>query len=278
MRFGVVLQADRHGPPLESLTRQALAAQAAGFDLLWLEEGGGAGPALLTAAAIGARTSVIRLLACVRVGAHPLEIAEGATVADNCSNGRLVLALSDAGEAGMMAETADVLLSAFAARPFRSNGTHWKIPANLPENEEAERQITVTPPPAQLELPLWLEGSGAPGLARSLALPYVTPDGAGPAVARAAWEETERVLGASARRLRRPAMYALQSDAERLIARLREEQLGWGMDVAIIRLDGALGDEARARAVHTIASRVRPRVTLHELPTGIEAHWRQTLV
>ena len=62
---------------------------------------------MLRAAAVATRTSVIRLAACAPVDGHPLEIAEAAAVADNVSNGRLIVVLQDAqGDEGRLEESA----------------------------------------------------------------------------------------------------------------------------------------------------------------------------
>jgi hypothetical protein len=43
----------------------------------------------------------------------------------------------------------------------------------------------------------------------------------------------------------------------------------------VLRLSG--DDAARDRAIASLASHVAPRVAMHELPRGVEAHWRETL-
>jgi alkanesulfonate monooxygenase SsuD/methylene tetrahydromethanopterin reductase-like flavin-dependent oxidoreductase (luciferase family) len=278
VRLGLVLCAAPGSDGFDSLVAQAGAAEAAGLDLAWLESGDG--PALVSVAALAARTSVLRLAACVPAGAHPLEIAEGAAVADNCSNGRLVLVVEDvSGDRELLAETVDVLVAALASRPFRHDGARWQVPANLPENELPQERIAVTPSPAQLELPLWLAGPAAADVARERGLSHVSAE----ARAAADWAQTEALLARAAARLRRPAALTVDADedggfaVDDLVERLRSAQRTWGLDVAALRLPEGVGDAARLRAVHTIAAQVRPRVMLDELPRGLDSLWRAVL-
>jgi alkanesulfonate monooxygenase SsuD/methylene tetrahydromethanopterin reductase-like flavin-dependent oxidoreductase (luciferase family) len=270
VRLGVVLDAPEGPEPLASLARQAAALEARGIEVAWLEEGARTGPPLITAAALAARTSVLRLVACVRAGEHPLAIAEAAAVADNCSNGRLVVAVvSD--DAALLAETADALLAATAARPFRHAGERWTIPANRPENDGAQERIVVTPACAQLELPLWLLGEGAAGVARGRCLPVVAD------------EATPGPPEPAATRLVRPALHALEADADggfdadALVGRLRRAQQAWGLDLAVVRLPERLTLDARLAAIARLASFVRPRVVQVPLPDGLEAYWAANL-
>jgi alkanesulfonate monooxygenase SsuD/methylene tetrahydromethanopterin reductase-like flavin-dependent oxidoreductase (luciferase family) len=281
VKLGVVLEAST----IEGLVAQALAAEVVGIEIAWIESEPDADTALIGAAAVAARTDVIRLAACVKAGGHPLEIAEAAAVADNCSQGRLILVLEDpTGDAELFAETVDVVLAATAPRPFRHAGPRWRIPSNLPENDQHEEQIIVTPQVVQVELPVWLCGPAAAAVARGRALSHVSNEDEGLDSAQRAWAATDSELGLAAIRSRRPAVRLLDAgadggfDAEEVVARLRAEQRAWGMDVAVLRLPRALDDAARARAAHGLAQRVRPRVTMHELPAGIERHWQETII
>jgi hypothetical protein len=152
VRLGVVLDVPEAEAPLAALSRQAAALEDRGIEVAWLEEGPRTGPPLITAAALGTVTRYLRLVACVRAGEHPLAIAEAATVADNCSNGRLALVL--AGD-DALEESLAAVKAALSARPFRHAGPRWTIPANRPENDGATERIVVTPPSVQLELPVW---------------------------------------------------------------------------------------------------------------------------
>lgn len=280
MRIGIALSAGDGERPLETLSDQARVCEEAGVELLWLQQGAVPEP-LLSAAALAARTSSVRLAACVRAGGHPLAIAEAAAVADCCSAGRLVLALADEeGDEELLAETADALLAATAARPFAHAGRRWRIPAGLPENDGHSRLIALTPATVQIELPVWLCGQGAAEVARPRCLCSVSAEQSSPAGAAAEWSITERTLGLAAARLPRPALRPLTVDGgggfdeDALVERLREEQRGWGLDVAILRPSGELDGRAWRALVGRVASRVRPRLVQDELPSGLEDHWR----
>jgi alkanesulfonate monooxygenase SsuD/methylene tetrahydromethanopterin reductase-like flavin-dependent oxidoreductase (luciferase family) len=281
VKLGLMIDADS----VERLVAQARAAETAGLDIAWLPQSPEGDTAVIRAAAAASGTSVIRLAACAQVGGHPLEIAETAAVADNCSNGRLILVLEEGrGDAGLLEETVEVVLAGLAPRPFRHDGERWKIPGNLPENDQQEEQIIVTPQAVQPELPVWLAGPAAAGVARTWALSHLSGEGEEPGAAQRAWSETKAALGPVAHRIRRPSLHFLQTDgagefdADALVRTLRAEQRSWGSDVAVVRLPAELSDDARAYVAHRIAVHVRPRVTLRELPAGIEQHWNEVLV
>ena len=271
--------------PAASLLAQARACEAAGIELAWLP-GTDSSAALHRAALVAGATTSLRLVATIAVGGHPLRIAEEAAVADNCADGRLTLGLvhpPTADGASLLAETADVVLAAAAGVPFRHQGRHWTIPAELAANERHESHVTVTPPSPQPEPPLWLAGPGAPAVARERGLSHVAGQDDDADAAAAAWSATDLRLGAAAQRLRRPALRRVQAtatgqfDAPGLVAQLTAERQGWGLDTAIIVLGADLDDAARCAAVTRLAERVRPRIALHALPPGLERHWDEVL-
>lgn len=260
MRVGVALTMGADAS-LRRLASRARAADVAGLDLIWLQAPAVAQP-LLGVSALAGETQDIRLGACVASGPHPLSIAEAASVADNCCAGRLVLAITEQdGDAGLLAETADVLLAATAPRPFAHAGARWRIPALLPENDGSTSLISLTPPCVQLELPIWLSGAHAAALAAERGLAWVR-------------SETETAAGPEPLRARRPALRALLDDDEALVARLRAEQRKWGLDLAILCPPAGLDDAGWGAAVRRIATRIRPRLVQDELPAGLEEHWR----
>jgi alkanesulfonate monooxygenase SsuD/methylene tetrahydromethanopterin reductase-like flavin-dependent oxidoreductase (luciferase family) len=265
MRIGIVLQAP--------WTDDAGLIEQLGFDLVWVDELVAPAP-LIVAGALAATTSAIRIVAALAAGPHPVTIAEESAVADLATGGRLVLALGSDDEE-LLRETVELLLRAFAARPFAHRGTRWTAPADLPEHARGEARMRVTPPPAQLEPSVWLCGSAGPAVAREAALAFVTvADDAGES-----WRSLERALGLGAARLRRPALIPIALDdrgeleAGRLVASLRREQEAWGMDVAILALPGGLEAGVRERMLRAIAADVRPRLQLDRLPAGLERHW-----
>jgi alkanesulfonate monooxygenase SsuD/methylene tetrahydromethanopterin reductase-like flavin-dependent oxidoreductase (luciferase family) len=260
MRLGVVLQ--------EPWAEDAALAEELGFDLVWIEEREAFAP-LVVAAAVGAVTSGIRIVASVGAGVHPVTLAEEAAVADLATGGRLALAVGDDDDE-LLAETVDVLFQAFAARPFRHEGPRWRIPANLPEHEHAEERVRVTPPPAQLEPTIWLTGAAAPAVGRSRGLSFVSEGGQG-------WPEAERALGPAAARLRRIGFAAVDVpvEPEPLVQRLLAGREAWGLDVAVLTLS-SVGD-ARREALRVVVQQVRPRLQLNRVPAGLQAQWQSEL-
>jgi len=284
MRLGLVLEPSPEAGPLASLIGQAVAAEKAGLDLVCLMPWEGGPGALATAAALSGRTGFVRLAAVVPSGPHPLRIAEEATVADNCSNGRLVLVLRDEhGDPELLAETVDILLAATAARPFAHEGHRWKIPAGRPENSGVERRLRVTPAPVQLELPIWLSGGAGAAVARERGLSHLSEPARSGDQPDAEWAATQALLGPVARRLQRPAIRTLEASAngefddDRLVAALRDERERWGLDLVIVQVPSRLKDDARAEVIDGLARRVRPRLALDALPGGLESHWKETL-
>ena len=112
-------------------------------------------------------TDFVRVVVRVTLGLeHPVLIAEELAVLDNVSNGRSVV-LADTGhldEAAAEDEVA-VLRESLASRPIEHAGPVWKVPAGLPANVQAPSSISVTPKPAQLEVPFWVTGGVAPAVA-----------------------------------------------------------------------------------------------------------------
>jgi alkanesulfonate monooxygenase SsuD/methylene tetrahydromethanopterin reductase-like flavin-dependent oxidoreductase (luciferase family) len=279
MKLGLVVHTDRSLP---DLLAQAAAAESLGIDLVWLEGNGSGQTSISCAAALAPHTSALRFATCVDAGGHPLSIVEAAAVADNCSNGRLILVVADVHrDRELLAETVDVIVAAAAPRPFEHAGARWQIPARLPQNDQHEQRIVITPPIVQVELPVWLTGSLAAEVARVRGLSYVSAVDEEPTAATACWSETAATLGLAERRLRRPAIRALSVDpagsfdVDQIVNRLHREQLAWGLDTAILQLPPTLGLAAWRRTAETIATQVRPRVMMHELPPGLEAYWNR---
>jgi alkanesulfonate monooxygenase SsuD/methylene tetrahydromethanopterin reductase-like flavin-dependent oxidoreductase (luciferase family) len=232
MRLGVVVDAGAEWAVQRDLARRA---EDLGFDLLWLDDGGA-----VDAGALAGVTETIRVGLQVATGANPLILAEEAAVADLVLGGRLVLAL--AGD--HLAETVEVVLSGLAPRPFAHDGPKWKIPANFPSNVATESRVLVTPFAAQVELPLWVGGPGAPEVAAEYGLSYLGQGHESSDDLRAVWSEIDSALGPAATRLRRPAIRRLDEgdDPARTVEALEADRRAWGLDVAV--LDAPIADVA----------------------------------
>ena len=300
MRIGVVVEvgAGAHAP--RDVTGLVRDAEEAGLDLVWLQgdhgltsgavdasgaaDTPGAADALTAAAFLAVGTSAVRLIARAPVGPHPVLIAEQAAVADNASGGRLTLVLSAYGPAGAgLTETARIVLAATGPRPFVHHGERWTIPGAIDGNA-GERRLSVTPKPAQLELPVWLIGDGAPAAGRELGLSHVADADEGAGDAATAWSMTERTLGTVAARLRRPALRELACspagdfDDAALTAALIDESERWGLDVVAFALRPALGRSPRRRAIERLTSLVRPYLQIDRLPAHVQDYWARELV
>ena len=268
MRLGIVLE--------QPFVRDAAEAERLGFELGWLDESTTPAP-LVAAAAFASATVGLRIVACVAAGPHPMTLAEDAAVADLLLRGRLVLGLESA-DAGLLDESVALLQQALTPRPLRHIGERWRVPALMPEHEQIPDAVRVTPAPAQLELPIWLRGSAAQAVARRRCLSFVGEDSQGDALQAAAWEAVSTALGPPAERLRRPALRGIRPtaaglDGASLVSTLLRDRERWGMDVAILKLPASLGRDGRATVLHQIATEVRPRVQLSELPPGLEQYW-----
>jgi alkanesulfonate monooxygenase SsuD/methylene tetrahydromethanopterin reductase-like flavin-dependent oxidoreductase (luciferase family) len=251
-----------HG--LDDLVRSAEAAHAAGFDGVLVTGRPELPGALVAAAAVAARVDEVVIAAEVELGGrHPVEIAEEVAVTDLCSGGRLVLvARPDAAAPERYAESLDVIRHSLAARPFRFEGVHWQVPANLPENvDQPEERVRVTPAPAQPRLEIWGAGDGA-AVALERALGHLADADAGPAALARAWagaEASPASIGAP--RGRREEWHG----AEALLERLRHGRATFGQDWACVA--------APAEAAAEIGSLVRPRIQLQRLTPGLEEFW-----
>jgi hypothetical protein len=170
MRIGLVLPEGKEA---------ALARLAEAHGLFGVLAGSG-NPLTATNAAIYASTATefVRVVTCVRLGVeHPVTIAEELSILDNVNNGRTIV-LADSGELDpeAAADEVAVLREALSSRPIQHEGTIWKVPAGLPANATAPTSISVTPKPAQLEVPFWLTGPAARGVGDTTGLPVVARD------------------------------------------------------------------------------------------------------
>ena len=164
MRIGIVLPEGRE----RELSR--LAEQHGLFGVL----AGTENPLTAINAAVYASTATefVRIGVRVALGLeHPVLIAEELAVLDNSNNGRTIV-LADAGELDEEAaeDEISVLREALATRPLQHEGPVWKVPAGLPANVTAPQSVSVTPKPAQLEVPFWITGRAAASIGARLGL------------------------------------------------------------------------------------------------------------
>jgi hypothetical protein len=126
------------------------------------------------AAEVAVVTTTVRILVGLRVGdENPVTLAEEIAVVDNVSNGRLgVVAEAGALSVADAAEDIALLRASWSGRPVAHVGRRWKVPAGIP-GHAAPPAVMVTPQPAQLEVPLWVSGTVATGVAAVLSLPPV---------------------------------------------------------------------------------------------------------
>lgn len=177
---------------------------------------------------------------------HPVLIAEELAVLDNVNNGRTVV-MADTGELNEEAASDEVavLREALAGRPVQHDGPVWKVPAGLPANVTAPKSISVTPKPAQLEVPFWLTGRVAREIGTRLGLPLLAHSPA----------------DVDGDRLLQPARDAITGD----LARDRDRVTTWakaGVTHLLIDLpDGPLGD-----LMTTISRHLAPEVGMPHFP------------
>jgi alkanesulfonate monooxygenase SsuD/methylene tetrahydromethanopterin reductase-like flavin-dependent oxidoreductase (luciferase family) len=272
VRLGIVAPLP-DGPAWSAWSDTVEHADSLGIDAVHLPSTATA-DTLLAAAALAARTRWIRVVAEVRVdtGPHPVHLAERIAVADQCLGGRLtvVLAAPDGPDGlDLLAETLTVLELALACRPFSHDGPRWTIPARLPANDAATwTRLTVTPSPAQPELPLWLTGTHTAALAAASGHPWLAGPDDDATAAAGHWAARPDIPVTRPR----PAVRAWvtgptgATDPVATAAALAAERDAWGLGMAFLPVT----DRAE---LDVMAARLRPRVRLAELPSGLERFW-----
>lgn len=166
MRLGIVLD------PATGLER-AVEADELGLAFV-VVPGGALGEGIALAAAVAARTRDTRIVVHTPLGTeHPTTIAEELSVVDHVSGGRVV-ALLDTCDLSVEAAAEDVglLRQAWSGRWVTHSGPRWTVPARI-HGDDSPHAVSVTPWPAQLELPVWLTGEAAADLGASERLPVL---------------------------------------------------------------------------------------------------------
>ena len=234
MRIGLTLPAGREA-------EAARLAEAAGLFGV-LAEGQAPGLEMLAAGEVAATTRSVRIVVRVPLGSeHPVTLAEELAVLDNLAGGRLVLLADSAGlDPDEAAEDLEVLRRSWIARPLRHRGARWAVPAGI-AGHAAPAAVMVTPPPAQIEVPVWLTGTVATALAEHSGLPAL--------VERPADARTDVPV--------QPAATALTGDLDDD----RAKAITWadaGATHLLVR--------ARPEAVGTIARHLAPEVAMPGFP------------
>jgi Luciferase-like monooxygenase len=251
---------------LDEITAAAHAAHANGLDGVLIRQSRWSPDPLVTVAALAARVAEIRIAAELELGEqHPFEVAENVAVTDLTTGGRLILVARPAGSLQEYAEALDLLRTALTPRPFRFEGSRWRVPANLPENEFGqERLVRLTPAPAQPVLPVWGAGAGrGPGLERGLG--HLADEDDPAEALGAAHERAAAALGPAAIGAPRARRDRLADGAEALVARLLAGREQFGQDWAVVA--GGVDEAA------VIGRQVRPRVQLEHLHPSLIALW-----
>ena len=165
MRIGVTL------PPGNEVGL-AVAAEGVGLPVVHLS--GAPGTEATIAAAVSTATTTVRVIVGLHVGdENPVTLAEEIAVLDNLSNGRIgVIAELGSLSSDDAAEDVSLLRASWSGRAISHRGQRWQVPAGLP-GHVAPAAVMVTPPPAQLHVPLWVAGDAAAAVSTLLGLPAV---------------------------------------------------------------------------------------------------------
>ncbi len=241
---------------LDDVVHAGEAAHREGLDGVLLSANETLTAPLVVAAALAARVPEIRIAVEVLAGdRHPLELAEEAAIVDVESGGRLILVTRPAeGREEAFGEVLDLLRLCFAAAPFRFEGEHWRVPANLVQNvHNLEQRVRMLPAPAQARLELWTAAGGrADGALRGLGHLADADEG---------WQADSSPGSLGAPRARRDRW----DDASELLGRLRRGREEFDQDWAVVA--------APLDAVPPLGAIVRPRIQIDRLPEGLETFW-----
>ncbi|WP_111768675.1 LLM class flavin-dependent oxidoreductase [Nakamurella deserti] len=169
MRIGTWLTGDRADDPA-----WVTAAERSGAFGVLADPAGPDGARIARAAEIAARTVDPRVVVRVVLGVeHPVTLAEEVAVLDHLSAGRVVCVVdTGALDASAALEDLTLLRLSWSARFFRHDGARWTVPSGL-LGDGLPTTVSVTPKPAQLDIPVWLDGAVAAPLAVSTGLPAV---------------------------------------------------------------------------------------------------------
>jgi hypothetical protein len=248
MRFALAVPRSAGDTHVDAVVADARTAEAAGFDLVWVDAGRHdrtqPGP-LAVAAALAPHLRGISVGAVVEVGAtDAIDDVEDLAMAGQVLDGRLVTCLRPAsGAEASLDEAVDVVLAGLD----------------------------------RIEPTVWVAGTPARAVAASHGLSYVAES---PADGAASWPMLEAALGRRVLRLRRPGYWPVvlddadgDLDIHAMTDELAAAQRAWGLDTAILTLPSQLDESGRREVIWRIAHDVRPRVQLDRLPAGLAEYW-----
>ena len=165
---------------------EAAAAEAEGHGLFGVLVSGTAGSECIAGAYAAAVTEFARIIVRVHIGSeHPITLAEEVSILDNACGGRVVV-MADVSKLDAGAAIEDVMLLrwALSSTPIRHAGARWTVPAGLPEHK-ATASVIVTPPPVQVQVPVWVIGGPSASVSEALGVPVVRTEPGSPGVSGA---------------------------------------------------------------------------------------------
>ena len=165
---------------------EAAGAEAEGHGLFGVLVSGTAGSECIAGAYAAAVTEFARIIVRVHIGSeHPITLAEEVSILDNACGGRVVV-MADVSELDAGAAIEDVMLLrwALSSTPIRHAGARWTVPAGLPEHK-ATASVIVTPPPVQVQVPVWVIGGPSASVSEALGVPVVRTEPGSPGVSGA---------------------------------------------------------------------------------------------
>jgi alkanesulfonate monooxygenase SsuD/methylene tetrahydromethanopterin reductase-like flavin-dependent oxidoreductase (luciferase family) len=236
------------------------AAAAAGLDCCWIPErdlAGTARSAPAVACALRPQLADVATLIELSIGSNPLGLAEELAVSDQILRGRVTGVLVG-DEAELAEETADVLEAALASRPISHVGRRWKLP-------RTGDPVQLTPPPAQLELRLWVVGATLTAVARERGLPWVADETLGQEAAKATWGE---LTSAGAGRCLRTAIRTSVT-----VESLLGERDAWGLGLCVVRLAPDASAAERRASIDELGRWIRPQVQGPRIPEQLLSDW-----
>lgn len=185
----------KHVDVYEEALEQAVLAEWWGFDSVWVDERNFTASSFnssssVLAAAIAQRTDFVRVGMMPILGlVNAIYVAEEAACVDNIANGRVMVAgqvpsdlvargWGGSNSAERISDDVAVLRKSWGPNPFSHHSEFHTIPGEIEAHTVAHglHMISVQPKPAQLDMPLWIAGSGvAADIARAEGVPFFGP-------------------------------------------------------------------------------------------------------